>query len=262
MSSANSKSAREALHALLRPDEEIIQIVDASPAASKTVLYKSALALTSARVLEVSTPTLAKLGIGQPTASTVSVALDEIAGCEFRQGKLLAKNGTKNLVVVRTVRGDFAWATMNPRLAAAFVEQATAAVDAARRPSAPAVEDAAASTADELLKLASLRDQGVITDAEFQAKKSQLLGLRPGGLIEPAAAPAQAVYEVVLQASGAKKVQVIKVIRAVTGLGLKQAKELVDSAPMPIGTRIGLDAAHALQRELEAAGATVVLNVR
>jgi len=172
MSSTNSKSAREALHALLRPDEEIIHIVDASPAASKTVLYKSALALTNARVLEVSTPTLAKLGIGQPTASTVSVALDEIAGCEFRQGNLLAKNGTKNLVVLRTTRGDFAWATMNPRLAVAFVEQVTAAVDRARRPRAPAVEAAAASTADELLKFASLRDQGVITDAELQAKKS------------------------------------------------------------------------------------------
>jgi large subunit ribosomal protein L7/L12 len=94
------------------------------------------------------------------------------------------------------------------------------------------------------------------------AKKSQLLNAGAEGEASLVPASTRSVYGVVLQSSGPKKIQVIKVMRAAMGLGLKQAKELVDSAPVPLGARIGHDAACSLQRQLEDAGATVVLNPR
>jgi large subunit ribosomal protein L7/L12 len=78
-----------------------------------------------------------------------------------------------------------------------------------------------------------------------------------------AAAPAEAADEeaatvdVILTASGDKKIQVIKVVRAVTGLGLKEAKALVDEAPKPVKEGIDRDEAAKLKQELEEAGATV-----
>ncbi|MCL2647763.1 MAG: 50S ribosomal protein L7/L12 [Phycisphaerales bacterium] len=77
-----------------------------------------------------------------------------------------------------------------------------------------------------------------------------------------AAAPAaevQSVFDVVLKAAGDKKIQVIKVVRAATGLGLKEAKDLVDGAPKTV--KAGLDKADAekLKKELETEGATVEL---
>ena len=73
------------------------------------------------------------------------------------------------------------------------------------------------------------------------------------------AAEEQTAFDVVLQAAGEKKIQVIKVVRAATGLGLKEAKALVDEAPKPI--REGIDRAEAdkLKSDLEEAGATVEL---
>ena len=62
-----------------------------------------------------------------------------------------------------------------------------------------------------------------------------------------------------LTASGDKKIQVIKVVRAATGLGLKEAKALVDEAPKPVKEGIDRDEAEALKKELEEAGATVKL---
>jgi len=63
----------------------------------------------------------------------------------------------------------------------------------------------------------------------------------------------------VLEAAGAQKINVIKVVRAATGLGLKEAKDLVDSAPKPIKTGVSKDDAEKLKKELEAAGATVAV---
>ena len=117
-------SAQEALDELLRPGERVVTTVNASPATSnKTVFFGSLLALTTERVLEVSTSTRAKLGIGKGAASSVSVALADISGCDFRKGKLLWKNGGKNLVVVQTPQGERAWATMNPQLGQEFTEK-------------------------------------------------------------------------------------------------------------------------------------------
>lgn len=75
-----------------------------------------------------------------------------------------------------------------------------------------------------------------------------------------AAAPAaeeQTEFTVVLAAAGEKKVEVIKVVRAVTGLGLKEAKDLVDGAPKPVKEGIAKADAEALKKQFEAAGAKV-----
>ena len=72
-----------------------------------------------------------------------------------------------------------------------------------------------------------------------------------------AAAEEQTEFTVVLAAAGDKKVEVIKVVRAVTGLGLKEAKDLVDGAPKPVKEGIAKADAEALKKQLEDAGAKV-----
>ena len=79
----------------------------------------------------------------------------------------------------------------------------------------------------------------------------------------PAAAAAaveeKTEFTVVLKEAGAQKINVIKVVRAATGLGLKEAKDLVDGAPKPIKEAISKDDAEKLKKELEEAGASVEL---
>jgi large subunit ribosomal protein L7/L12 len=72
-----------------------------------------------------------------------------------------------------------------------------------------------------------------------------------------AAAEEQTEFTVMLNAAGDKKVEVIKVVRAVTGLGLKEAKDLVDGAPKPVKEGISKADAEALKKQLEDAGAKV-----
>ena len=72
-----------------------------------------------------------------------------------------------------------------------------------------------------------------------------------------AAAEEQTEFTVILASAGDKKVEVIKVVRAVTGLGLKEAKDLVDGAPKPIKEGIAKADAEALKKQLEDAGAKV-----
>jgi large subunit ribosomal protein L7/L12 len=69
----------------------------------------------------------------------------------------------------------------------------------------------------------------------------------------------QTAFDVVLTGAGDKKIQVIKVVRAATGLGLKEAKALVDEAPKPVKEGIERDEAEKLKSELEEAGASVEL---
>jgi large subunit ribosomal protein L7/L12 len=64
-------------------------------------------------------------------------------------------------------------------------------------------------------------------------------------------------FDVVLTGAGAQKIQVIKVVRAVTGLGLKEAKDLVDSAPKPVKEGVNQEEADSIKGQLEEAGATV-----
>ena len=72
-----------------------------------------------------------------------------------------------------------------------------------------------------------------------------------------AAAEEQTEFTVILASAGDKKVEVIKVVRAVTGLGLKEAKDLVDGAPKPIKEGVAKADAEALKKQLEEAGAKV-----
>jgi large subunit ribosomal protein L7/L12 len=86
-----------------------------------------------------------------------------------------------------------------------------------------------------------------------------------GVMMAAAAAPAaakeeaQTTFDVILKAAGDKKIQVIKVVRAATGLGLKEAKDLVDAAPKAIKSGIEKADAEKLKKELETEGATVEL---
>ena len=75
------------------------------------------------------------------------------------------------------------------------------------------------------------------------------------------AAPAEekTEFDVILQSVGDKKINVIKVVRAHTGLGLKEAKDLVDSAPKPVKEGVSKEEAEKLKKEFEEAGATVEL---
>ena len=82
----------------------------------------------------------------------------------------------------------------------------------------------------------------------------------PGAGVEAEAAEEeQTAFDVILTAAGDKKIQVIKVVRAATGLGLKEAKALVDEAPKPVKEGIEREEAEKLKQELEEAGASVEL---
>jgi large subunit ribosomal protein L7/L12 len=80
-----------------------------------------------------------------------------------------------------------------------------------------------------------------------------------GGGDAAEAAEEQTAFDVILTGAGDKKIQVIKVVRAATGLGLKEAKALVDEAPKPVKEGIEREEADRLKAELEEAGATVEL---
>jgi len=78
-----------------------------------------------------------------------------------------------------------------------------------------------------------------------------------GGAAPAEAAEEKTTFDVILAAAGDKKIQVIKAVREVTTLGLKEAKDLVDSAPQPIKEGVTKEEAEALKAKLEAEGATV-----
>ena len=101
----------------------------------------------------------------------------------------------------------------------------------------------------------------------FKSKFNVTIAAAPVGGAAPAAggagaaaAPAaeeQTEFDVVLKEAGAKKIQVIKVVRELTGLGLKEAKDLVDGAPKPVKEKIGKAEAAEVKKKLEEQGATV-----
>ena len=86
-------------------------------------------------------------------------------------------------------------------------------------------------------------------------------GIKPAAAPGEAAAPkeVQTEFDVVLEAIGANKINVIKVVRAATGLGLKEAKDAVEGAPKAIKTAVSKEDAEKLKKELEEAGAKVEL---
>ena len=80
-----------------------------------------------------------------------------------------------------------------------------------------------------------------------------------GGTSETAEAEEQDEFDVMLETAGEKKIQVIKEVRALTSLGLKEAKDLVEAAPKPVLEKVAKDAADKAREALEAAGATVTV---
>jgi large subunit ribosomal protein L7/L12 len=101
-------------------------------------------------------------------------------------------------------------------------------------------------------------------EEEFGVSAAAVAAPAPAGLAQAgdgAAAEEEvsSTVDVVLAGAGDKKIQVIKVVRAATGLGLKEAKALVDEAPKPVKEGIEKDEADKLKGELEEAGATVEL---
>jgi large subunit ribosomal protein L7/L12 len=84
-------------------------------------------------------------------------------------------------------------------------------------------------------------------------------GAAPAAGDGAAAAEEKTDFDVVLAGAGDKKIQVIKVVRSVTGLGLKEAKDLVESAPKPVKEGVPQEEAETIKSQLEEAGATVEL---
>ena len=97
-------------------------------------------------------------------------------------------------------------------------------------------------------------------EEEFGVSAQAAAVAAPAGGGDGGAAPAeeeQSAYDVVITAAGDKKIQVIKVVRAATSLGLKEAKALVDEAPKAVREGVDKDEAEKLKQELEEAGASV-----
>jgi large subunit ribosomal protein L7/L12 len=86
-----------------------------------------------------------------------------------------------------------------------------------------------------------------------------MMAAGPAGDAGGAAAEEKTEFDVVLTAAGDKKIAVIKEVRAITGLGLKEAKELVDSAPKPVKEGVSKEEAEQIKNQLEEAGAQVDL---
>src|SRR5438046_3079826 len=116
---------------------------------------------------------------------------------------------------------------------------------------------------DELksISVADLAERIKALEEEFGVSAAAVAAAAPaaGGAAGDGAAEDEGptTVDVVLTASGDKKIQVIKVVRAATGLGLKEAKALVDEAPKPIKEGVDKDEADKLKQELEEAGGSV-----
>jgi large subunit ribosomal protein L7/L12 len=107
--------------------------------------------------------------------------------------------------------------------------------------------------AAELAKL--LEDKWGVSAAAAPVAVAAVAGGDAGG----AAAEEKTEFDVVLTAAGASKINVIKEVRTITGLGLKEAKDLVEGAPKPVKEGVSKDEAEGLKAKLEEAGATVEL---
>ena len=123
-------------------------------------------------------------------------------------------------------------------------------------------------TTDELLD--AFKEMTLIELSEFVSQFEETFGVTAAAPVAAAAAPAagggaaeaaaeQDEFDVVLEAAGEKKIQVIKEVRALTSLGLKEAKDLVDGAPKVVLEKVDKAAAEKAKEALEGAGATVTL---
>ena len=125
---------------------------------------------------------------------------------------------------------------------------------------------------DELLDV--FKEMTLIELSEFVKQFEDTFGVTAAAPVAVAAAPAaggaaaagggddaadQDEFDVILESAGDKKINVIKEVRALTSLGLKEAKELVESAPKPVVEKVTKDAAEKAKEALEGAGATVTV---
>ena len=94
-------------------------------------------------------------------------------------------------------------------------------------------------------------------EEKFGVSAAAPVAVAAAPVAEAAAAAEQTEFDVILASAGASKINVIKVVREVTGLGLKEAKELVDGAPKALKEKVSKADAEALKEKLEAAGATI-----
>ena len=109
------------------------------------------------------------------------------------------------------------------------------------------------------LTVLELSDLVKAIEEEFGVSAAAPVAVVAGGAAAPAAAEEQTEFDVVLVDAGSGKIGVIKVVRELTGLGLKEAKDLVDGAPKPVKTGISKDEAESIKAKLEEAGAKVEL---
>ena len=110
------------------------------------------------------------------------------------------------------------------------------------------------------MSLIDITDLVKMMEEKFNVSAAAPVAVAAGPAAGGAAAPAaeeKTEFTVVLKATGEKKVEVIKAVRAITGLGLKEAKDLVESAPATVKDGANKDDTAKFKKELEAAGATV-----
>ncbi len=120
--------------------------------------------------------------------------------------------------------------------------------------------------------LEAIKNMTVLELAELVKELEEEFGVSAAAPVAMAAVPAagagaaaeaqeeeKSEFDVVLADIGDKKIQVIKVVREITGLGLKEAKELVDNTPKPVKEKVSKDEAEAIKAKLEEVGATVEL---
>ncbi|MBU6147623.1 MAG: 50S ribosomal protein L7/L12 [Actinomycetales bacterium] len=123
-------------------------------------------------------------------------------------------------------------------------------------------------TTDELLD--AFKEMTLIELSEFVGKFEETFGVTAAAPVAVAVAPAaggvaeapaeeQDEFDVILESGGEKKIQVIKEVRTLTNLGLKEAKDLVEAAPKPVLEKVDKEKAEKAKEVLEAAGATVSL---
>jgi large subunit ribosomal protein L7/L12 len=121
---------------------------------------------------------------------------------------------------------------------------------------------------DDLLE--SFKGMTLLELSEFIKKFEEEFGVEAAAMAAPVAAAAagggaaaaeeaeeQSDFDVILESAGDKKIQVIKEVRALTSLGLKEAKDLVDGAPKPVLEKVNKEAADQAKEKIEAAGGTV-----
>jgi large subunit ribosomal protein L7/L12 len=126
----------------------------------------------------------------------------------------------------------------------------------------------AKQSVDDILD--AIKELSIVEAAELSKKIEEEFGIQAAAPVAVAGAPAaggggaaeeeaeeQTEFDVILGSAGDKKIQVIKEVRALTSLGLKEAKDLVDSAPKPVLEHVPKEQAEAAREKLEAAGATV-----